>query len=137
MTDIEFKFLEVFYNRGIVPEQSFVNYLNGSLPESLENKKEYINTLFSKFNDFGFIHTIEPGAYQITDLGKEKYEELTERKDIHRKLEDLKKKQYRFGKSAARFWVVLIIVIIIVTIMTSAVLQKWQAISRLLHLGGH
>jgi hypothetical protein len=137
MNDIEFKFLEVFYNRGIVPEQSFVNYLNGSLPESLENKKEFIDTLFTKFNNYGFIHTIEPGAYQITDLGKEKYEELTERKDMNRKLDDLKSRQSRYRKSTAKFWAVLIIVIIIVSMLTSALINRWPQISRILHFEIH
>jgi hypothetical protein len=138
MTDIEFEFLEVFYNRGVVPEQSFVNYLNGSLPESLENKKEIIHALFTKFNQFGFIHSIEPGAYQITDLGKEKFEDLNERKEIQRKLEDLKIKQFKMSSSNPKFWILLILVIVVISLITSVAINKWPGIiSRIMHLAGH
>jgi hypothetical protein len=132
MTEVEFKFLEVFYNRGIVPEQSFINFLNGSLPESVENKKEFIDDLFIKFKDFGFIDSHEPGTYQITALGKDKYEELSERKEIHKKLETLTSRKSGHSYSKTRFTVALIIVCIVISIFTSIIINRWPGISKAL-----
>ena len=130
MTDVEYKFLEVFYNRGVIPEQSFVNFLNGSLPESVENKKEFIDSLFSKFKDFGFIDSHEPGTYQITALGKDKFEELSERKEIHKKLENLSSRRGSPKYIKTRFVVALIIVTIAVSIITSIIINHWSAVSK-------
>src|ERR1700748_1227520 len=113
MTEAEYQFLEVFYKRGKIYQQSFINYLNGSLPETIDNKKEYIDNLFSKFKEFGFINDFEAGQFEITPLGKEKYEELSERKEIHRKLEHLSSKRNRFFHFNAKFWLALIIVTVI------------------------
>jgi hypothetical protein len=132
MTDVEYKFLEVFYNRGVIPEQSFVNFLNGSLPESVENKKEFIDGLFYKFKAFGFIDSREPGTYQITALGKDKYEELNERKEIHKKLDTLTSRRTGQKYSKTRFTVALIMVTIIVSILTSIVINRWPSISKAL-----
>jgi|SRR6516165_4110065 hypothetical protein len=132
MTDVEFKFLEVFYNRGIIPEQSFVNFLNGSLPESVENKKEFIDELFTRFRSYGFIDSSEPGTYQITALGRDKFEELNERKEIKRKLDRLSSRKSTGTYSKTKFGVALILVTIVVSIITSIVINHWQVISRTL-----
>jgi hypothetical protein len=133
MTDDEYKFLEVFYNRGTIQEQALVNYLNGSLPESIENKKEYIVELFAKFKEFGFIDLTTPGSgvYQITATGREKYEELSERKEINRKLEHLSGRSGRI-RFDARFWVTLVIVIVVITVLTSIVLNHKGNLTELL-----
>jgi|SRR5260221_12015102 len=127
MTEDEYKFLEVFYNRGTIQEQSYINYLNSSLPESIENKKEYIDGLFGKFKEFGFIDLTanSNGVYQITPAGKEKYEELSERKEINRKLEHLSSSRSRIFHFDSRFWITLVIVIIVITVVTSIVLNHW------------
>jgi len=133
MTEAEYKFLEVIYNRGTVQEQSFINFLNGSLPESIENKKEYIDSLISKFRDYGFINNSSAGVFEITDLGREKFEELTERKEINRKLEHLSSRKSRVILFSGKFWLALIIVSIIVSIVTSIVLNHWHNISDMFH----
>lgn len=134
MTEAEYKFLEVLYNRGRVHEQSFINYLNGSLPESIENKKEFIDNLFIKFREFGFIDEKDSsGQYEITGLGKEKYEELSERKELHRKLETLSSRRMKVLHFNPKFWLALIIVTVIVSVVTSMILNKWQHISELIH----
>jgi len=132
MTEVEYKFLEVFYNRGVIPEQSFINFLNGSLPESVENKKEFIDSLFYKFKSFGFIDSREPGTYQITALGKDKYEELSERKEIHKKLDTLASRKTSQKYSKTRFTLALIMVTIIVSIITSIIINRWPSISKAL-----
>ncbi|MBS1598146.1 MAG: hypothetical protein JST75_07960 [Bacteroidetes bacterium] len=132
MTDDEYKFLEAFYNRGSIQEQSLVNYLNGYLPESLENKKEYIDGLFAKFKEMKYID-LEPKSnaiYQITALGKEKFEELNERKEINRRLEHLSSGRSRFHFNS-RVWVTLIIVIVIVSVITSVALNHWHNVEDL------
>jgi len=132
MTDDEYNFLEVFYNRGTIQEQSLINYLNGSLPESLENKKEYIDSLFSKFKEMKFIDLVPDSnaIYQITSTGKEKYEELVERKEMNRRLEHLTQHRARFQFNS-KVWVTLIIVIVVVSVLTSVALNHWQHVSNL------
>ncbi|MFI5152014.1 MAG: hypothetical protein ACHQET_01690 [Chitinophagales bacterium] len=130
MTDDEYKFLEVFYKRLAVPEQSLVNYLNGSLPESIENKKEYIDNLFVKFKEFGFIDASDSGVFKITDLGKEKYEEINERKEINKQLENLHSRRFRFNLGG-KFWVAIIILVVLISIMTNLVIVHWEKIRQL------
>jgi len=132
MTEDEYKFLEVFYNRGTIQEQSLINYLNGSLPETIENKKEYIDDLFSKFKQLGFIDMKagSGGIYQVTATGREKFEEINERKEITRKLEHLSSRRIRFNFNS-KFWVTLIIVMVAVSVLTSVLLNHWHNISDL------
>src|SRR5882724_2117396 len=132
MTDDEYKFFEVFYSRGAIQEQSLKNYFNGSLPESMENKKEYIDGLFAKFKEMGFIDLTPKsnGIYQITAIGKEKFEELSERKEINRRLEHLSSGRSRFHFNS-KVWVTLIILIVIVSVLTSVALNHWRNVSDL------
>ena len=132
MTDDEYKFLEVFYNRGTIQEQSLINYLNGSLPESMENKRAYIDELFDKFKEMKFIDLVpnSNAIYQITAIGKEKFEELNERKEINRRLEHLSSHRSRF-RFNSKVWVTLIILIVVVSVLTSVALNHWRNIQDL------
>jgi len=127
MTDDEYKFLEVFYKRLTIPEQSLINYLNGSLPESIENKKEYIDNLFLKFKEFGFIDSSDTGVFKITDLGKEKYEEINERKEINKQLENLHSRRFRLRLSG-KVWIAIVILVILISFLTNMVLNHWDKI---------
>jgi hypothetical protein len=127
MTDDEYKFLEVFYKRLTIPEQSLVNYLNGSLPESIENKKEYIDNLFLKFKEFGFIDGSDSGVFKITDLGKEKYEEMNERKEINKQLENLHARRFRLRLSG-KVWIALVILVVLISFLTNMVANHWDKI---------
>jgi hypothetical protein len=128
MTEEEYKCLEVIYNRGSILEQPYINYLNGFLAHTVDDKDQYIQGLFSKFRDNGFIDGSGKGIYRITALGREKFEAAADRKEFAHKMERLSgpKRRVHLG---GRFWLALIILVVIVSILTSMILNKWEYLS--------
>jgi len=133
MTDDEYKFLEFFYTRNSIQEQSLKNYLNGALPDDMENKQQYIASLFSKFKEMNFIDLAPDTStvYQITAVGKEKYEELSERKEINRRLEHLSAGRSGIFRFDTRFWITLVIVVVVISVLTSILLNHWSNLTNI------
>jgi hypothetical protein len=134
MTEEEYKFLEVIYNRGSIPEQSYINYINGSQHGNMVREEESIEKIFSRFQNSGLIDTNHGGIYRITPLGKEKFEELlSEGKEISRNLENLTLKKTKPFHLSRRVWLALIILVIIVSILTSTIINRWEYLTELFH----
>jgi hypothetical protein len=131
MTEEEYKFLEVIYNRGSIPVQSYINFVSKSRSgDAAVAEDESIGNIFSRFRDSGLINTNNRGIYQITPLGKEKFEELCERKTSRELVNPGKKsKPFHFGR---RVWLAIVILTIIVSVVTSTVIERWDFLMELL-----
>ncbi len=132
MTDEEFKFLEVLYNRGSIPEQSYINYVHGSLHGNALAENETIENIFSRFQNSGFIDSNHRGILEITPLGKEKFEELAERKEINRSLANLSTKKTRSIHLGRRIWLAIIILLIVMCVLASTIINRWESMMDLL-----
>ena len=138
MTEEEYKFLEVIYNRGSIPEQSYINYINGSQRGGeMLTEEASIEEIFSRFQNSGFIDTGHSGIYRITPLGKEKFEELSEGKEIIRSLENLSLKKTKSFHLGRRIWLALVILVIIVSIIASSIINRWEYLTELLRSFWH
>lgn len=133
MTEEEFKFLEVLYNRGSIPEQSYINYVHGMLRGNTLTEDEAPESIFSRFQNFGFIDSNHRGIFQITPLGKEKFEELAERKEINRSLANLSTKKTKRLHLSRRVWLAMIILLVVMSVLASTIINRWDAMMDLLH----
>ncbi len=133
MTEEEFKFLKVLYNRGSIPEQSYINYVHGMLRGNTLTEDEAPENIFSRFQNFGFIDSNHRGIFQITPLGKEKFEELSERKEINRSLASLSTKKTKKLHLSRRVWLAIIILIVVMSVLASTIINRWDAMMDLLH----
>ena len=129
MTQEELKFLEIIYNRGSIQEQPYINYLSGTLPREVNNKDQYVKELVSKFRDHGFIDHSSSGTYRITDLGKEKFEQVNERREPvtakrESRLERIEIPKIKKVKLDRRFWLALVILVVIVSVIASMILNR-------------
>ncbi len=132
MTEEEYKFLEVIYNRGSIPEQSYINYVSGSQHgDTAVSEDDSVGDIFSRFKDSGLIDTNHRGIYRITPLGKEKFEQICERKEINRNLVNLTDKKSKPFHLGRRVWLALIILVIIVSVLISTIIERWDYLMEL------
>jgi hypothetical protein len=131
MTEEELKFLEVIYNRGSIPERSCIHFMNKSRQENPEKEDRTIEEIFSRFQDSGLIDNQNEGTYRITPLGKEKFEELSEKKKSDRIPMPTPPKKVKSFHLGGRVWLALLILVIIVSIITSTIINRWDHIMNL------
>jgi len=134
MTEEEYKFLEVISQRGTIPEPSMINYLQGNSEQPTDNQREKITRIFTSFQKSGFIDNSHQGVFNITELGKEKYRELSEtRKKESKRSGFIPFKKIRSFRPDSRFWLASIIIAVVLSIIISFVIGKWDRLIQFFH----
>lgn len=133
MTEEEYKFLEVIYQRGAIHEPSLVNYLEGKIEEPQTDKSQAITKIFKRFQQSGLIDNQHEDVYEITELGKEKFRELNrDRKHMYRKPSHTNPfKKIKSFRPDSRFWRATLILAIIASILISMIISRWDQLSNL------
>lgn len=134
MTDAEYKFLEVIYQRGTIPETSLVNYLEGKIEASNPNQGQAITKLFSNFTQSGFISGSQEGFYRITELGIEKYKEVSRTRSVQAKPTDhVSLKKTKSFRPDSRFWLATIILALFASFVISMIINRWDRLMNIFH----
>lgn len=130
MTEDEIKFLEVIYNRGSLAEQAYLNYVHAKLGAQSSDMQltRDVETIFSRLEHFGLIEgTRKAGLYNITELGKEKFESLNEQHGapaLHNQF-FFTSRRPRFHLSR-RVWIALAVMLTVFSIFLSSIIAHWD-----------